>query len=822
MGESTQHKLSRIRPPRVQITYDVEIGGAIVKKEIPFVVGIMADLSGINHSKLPPLKERKFVEIDRDNFPKVMEASQPEVELKVFNWLDTGELSFLKAFRELHATGSEMSSRNAKSFVFHKAEDFVNEAVALLKDYSDDKAKDIDDLLQKIRNKADNSGELDEQGAEFLRKLNKLLKSFKFNLAKGGIALRDQFKEILDKVAQIPKNKMAGTYVPKELSEDLDAVEKKILKDAKNLPCKLKFTTMDDFSPLRILQQIPELEDSSNIKQYLSDLLSKLDGNAKLLGLVTEALSTLEKERGDGDYDETKVAEAVTNILNGFAGKPAAEEKPAAEGETPAEGEAQAETAAPAEEGPSPEEQFPYLKTVLDKFFDQYTNRMIVKEYTSNGIEQNHVIKMLIEFIADVNDLLVNQVNEVLHSPDLQELEASWRALHFLVKKSETGERLKLRLMNITKDELQKDLEKAVEFDQSNLFKKVYEEEYGTFGGHPFGMLIGDYAFSRSARDMSLLTMISNVASAAHAPFIASADPGLFDMGSFGELPEIRDLGGIFDSLEMVKWSSFRDSEDSRYVALTLPKMLMRLPYGPETLPVEGFDFKEKVDGKDHSKYLWANSCWALAQRITEAFARYSWCAAIRGVEGGGVVEDLPAHVFNTDSGDKALKCPTEVALTDRREKELSDLGFMALIHCKGKDFAAFFGGQTTQKPKKYDTPQANANARLSTVLPYILAASRFAHYLKVIVRDKVGSFMSAENVQVYLNRWIGAYVLGNDDAGQEIKAQYPLREARIDVSETPGKPGCYTAVVFLRPHFQLEELTTSIRLVAELPPPAA
>jgi type VI secretion system protein ImpC len=246
------------------------------------------------------------------------------------------------------------------------------------------------------------------------------------------------------------------------------------------------------------------------------------------------------------------------------------------------------------------------------------------------------------------------------------------------------------------------------------------------------------------------------------------------------------------------------------------------MPYGPDTLPVEGFDFVEDVDGRNHAKYLWANSAYALIQRITDAFARYSWCAAIRGVEGGGLVEDLPAHVFDTDSGDKALKCPTEIAITDRREKELSDLGFISLVHCKGKDYAAFFGGQTTQKPKKYDTPQANANARLSAVLPYILAASRFAHYLKVIVRDKVGSFMTAENVQVYLNRWIGAYVLGKDDAGQEIKAQYPLREARVDVSETPGKPGCYTAVVFLRPHFQLEELTTSIRLVAELPPPAA
>jgi type VI secretion system protein ImpC len=391
-----------------------------------------------------------------------------------------------------------------------------------------------------------------------------------------------------------------------------------------------------------------------------------------------------------------------------------------------------------------------------------------------------------------------------------------------LVKGTETGERLKLRLLNISKDELQKDLEKAVEFDQSQLFKKVYEEEYGTFGGNPYGTLLGDYEFGKSSKEISLLTLIASVASAAHSPFIAAASPDLFDMKSFTDLPEHRDLSGIFESMEMIKWNSFRQSEDSRYIVLTLPRMLMRLPYGPETLPVEGFDFTEDVDGSDPGKYLWANSAYALCLRITTAFAKYSWCAAIRGVEGGGLVEDLPAHIFNTDSGDKALKCPTEIAITDRREKELSDLGFISLVHCKGKDYAAFFGGHTAQKPMKYDTSKANANARLSTVLPYILAASRFAHYLKVIVRDKVGSFMSADNVQVYLNRWIGDYVLGKDDAGQEIKAQYPLREARVDVKDTPGKPGCYTAVVFLRPHFQLEELTTSIRIVAELPPPAA
>jgi type VI secretion system protein ImpC len=315
---------------------------------------------------------------------------------------------------------------------------------------------------------------------------------------------------------------------------------------------------------------------------------------------------------------------------------------------------------------------------------------------------------------------------------------------------------------------------------------------------------------------------MSSVAAAAHAPFVAAASPKLFDMDSFTELGNPRDLAKIFESTELVKWRSFRESEDSRYVALTLPHILLRLPYGPDTKPVEEFDFREDVDGRDHSKYLWGNAAYAMGARITNAFAQYKWTAAIRGVEGGGIVEGLPTHTFRTDEGDVALKCPTEIAITDRREKELNDLGFISLVHCKNTDYAAFFAGQTAQKPKVYNTPQATANARVSSQLPYILAASRFAHYIKAIMRDKIGSFMTRENVEKYLNTWIANYVLLNDNASQASKASYPLREARVDVYDIPGKPGCYRATVFLRPHFQLEELTASIRLVAELPPPAA
>jgi type VI secretion system protein ImpC len=424
--------------------------------------------------------------------------------------------------------------------------------------------------------------------------------------------------------------------------------------------------------------------------------------------------------------------------------------------------------------------------------------------------------------IARIDELLSKQLNEVLHHPDFQKLEASWRGLHFLVMNTETSTRLKLRLLCATKAEVFKDLDQALEFDQSVLFKKVYEEEYGTFGGYPFSLLIGDYEFGRHPQDMALLEKIAGVAAAAHAPFIAAASPKLFDMDSFTELGNPRDLAKLFESTELIKWRSFQAMEDSRYVTLVMPHILLRLPYGPNTVPTEDFKLVEDTDGKDHGKYLWGNAAWALGQRITNAFALYGWCAAIRGVEGGGMVQGLPAHTFKTDEGDIALKCPTEIAITDRREKELDSLGFVALCHCKGTDYAAFFGGQTTQKPKMYDTNAANANAKISARLPYILNASRFAHYLKVICRDKIGSFQTKDTMTTYLNRWISGYILGTDDAGQELKAQYPLREARIDVFDVPGKPGAYRAVAFLRPHFQLEELTASIRLVAELPPPAA
>lgn len=450
----------------------------------------------------------------------------------------------------------------------------------------------------------------------------------------------------------------------------------------------------------------------------------------------------------------------------------------------------------------------------------------LVGELAKQVVDQTMTVStdtaaMINSRIAEIDELISKQLDEIMHAPDMQKMEATWRGMHYLVMNTETSTRLKLRVLNVTKKELLNDLEKAVEFDQSVLFKQIYEEEYGTFGGNPYSCLVGDYEFGRHPQDIALLEKLSGVAAAAHAPFIGGVDAKMFDLASFTDLPKPRDLAKIFESAELIKWRSFRDSEDSRYVALTMPHILLRLPYGPSTVPVEEFNYVENVDGKVHEKYLWGNAAWALGLRITTAFALYSWTAAIRGVEGGGLVEGLPVHTFLTDEGDIAVKCPTEVAITDRREKELSDLGFIALIYCKNSDYAAFFGGQTANKPKVYNTNQANANARLSAVLPYILNASRFAHYIKAIMRDKIGSFMTADNVSSYLNNWIANYVLLSDDAGQSLKAKYPLREARVDVVDVPGKPGVYKATVFLRPHFQLEELTASIRLVAELPPPA-
>lgn len=451
-------------------------------------------------------------------------------------------------------------------------------------------------------------------------------------------------------------------------------------------------------------------------------------------------------------------------------------------------------------------------------------NEFVKSVLPKQGEDKKDVLSAVKEAIADIDRRLTDQVNAIMHAEDFKELEASWRGLHFLVMNSETGEKLKIRVLDTPRKLLEKDLFRDGDPDQSELFKMVYEEEYGTFGGAPYSCLVADISFGRHPMDMKLLAKLAQVSAAAHAPMLGAADPLLLDLSDWTELMDPRDLAKIFESSEsgIVSWRSFRQSEESRYVTLTLPKVLMRLPFHPDYVPVEEFDFKEDVTGATQENFCWGNPAYIMAQRITNAYALYGWTAAIRGVEGGGKVENLPVYNFPTADGDLAIMCPTQISITDRREKELNDLGFISLIYCKGENYAAFFGGQTTNKPQTYFSDFANANARLSSSLPYLLNASRFAHYIKAIMRDKVGSFMTASNVSTFLNDWITNYVLLDDDAPQEIKAQYPLREARVDVTEIPGQPGCYNATVFLKPHFQLEELTASIRLVAELPPPAA
>lgn len=644
--ESNQKKLSRVRSPRVHITYDVEIGDAIVRRELPLIVGVLADLSGMPAVLLPPVKERVFVEIDRDNFNDVMIGNAVRLVYKVDNVFDTS----------------------------------------------------------------------------------------------------------------------AGP-----------------------LNLELLFNSIDAFEPINLVKQIDVTNKRYESRNRIRDMMAKLDGNDPLDGILAEILAdeTLQKELKDLFAATEQWSTVVpTDLINRMLkqGRMALDES-----------------------------QIPYALELIGEF-----SISILEDVAKlNG---RYASDLMGDKIAEIDNQLTNQINLVMHAAEFQALEATWRGLHFLVKNTETGTSLKIRLLNISKRDLLKDLQKAVEFDQSALFKKIYEEEFGTYGGDPFSFLVGDYEFGRHPEDIELLEKISGVASSAHAPFISSAYAKLFDMEDFFTLSQPRDLSKIFESAELIKWRSFRSSEDARYVSLTLPKVLLRLPYGPDTVVAEGFDFIEDVDGSDAHKYLWGNPAFVLAQRITNAYSKFGWLAAIRGVEGGGLVEGLPAHTFKTPAGDIKLTCPTQVSITDRREKELNDLGFMAILHCKGSDKAAFFGGQTTGQPQKYNTDAANANARISTMLPYVLNASRFAHYIKVIMRDKVGSFTTKEGVSDYLNNWISNYVLVDDSAPQEMKASYPLRESRIEVTDVPGKPGSYRSIVFLRPHFQLEELTTSIRLVAELP----
>ncbi|MCQ8182572.1 type VI secretion system contractile sheath large subunit [Methylomonas sp. SURF-1] len=430
-------------------------------------------------------------------------------------------------------------------------------------------------------------------------------------------------------------------------------------------------------------------------------------------------------------------------------------------------------------------------------------------------------IKSIQAIIASLDQKITEQLNLVLHHPDFQKLEGAWRGLHYLVNNTETDEMLKIKVLNISKNELGKTLKKfkGTAWDQSPLFKKLYEEEYGTFGGEPFGCLVGDYHFDHSPQDVELLGEMAKISASAHTPFISGVAPSVLQMESWSELANPRDLTKIFQTPEYAAWRSLRESEDSRYIGLAMPRFLSRLPYGSKTDPVEEFDFEEDTSGADSSKYTWSNAAYAMAVNINRSFKYYGWCSQIRGVESGGAVEGLPVHSFPTDDGGVDMKCPTEIAITDRREAELAKSGFMPLLHKKNTDFAAFIGAQSLQKPAEYEDPDATANANLAARLPYLFATCRFAHYLKCIVRDKIGSFKEREDMESWLNTWISQYVLTNPAvATEKDKARRPLAGAEVVVEEVEGNPGYYQSKFFLRPHYQLEGLTVSLRLTSKLP----
>lgn len=634
MSSSVQHSLLRTRPPRVKITYDVEVGNAELKKELPFVAGILADLAGENQENLVSLKDRKFIEIDKDNFDSVLASISPKV------------------------------------------------TIGLKKD----------DKIQKFQ---------------------------------------------------------------------------------------LNFNSFEEFEPGKIARQLPELNELLNTRYSLVDLVAKLDGNEVLAKKINEIIEKADER----------------NALKNDIGN----------------------------------EQHPYIKTLLEaaNLIKEDSNLdFLINLFSglSKALENEELIKVkdeysyIINLIAKIDKALSSNMDQILHDENFKKLEASWLGLHHFVFNTETSSRLKLKILPISKTELNEDLVKAIEFDQSELFKKVYENEYGTFGGVPFSCLVGDFSFGRSNFDITLLRNISKLAASAHAPFLGGTNPNFFGIDSFAKLSNPRDLEKVFESSELAAWNSFREEEDSKYINLVLPRVMMRLPYSKIDNPCKEFGYDEIVNGENDNDFCWGNPCYSLAEKITEAFALYSWTAAIRGVEGGGKVTNLPTYTYKTPSSDVLLKCPCQISITDRREKELSDLGFISLCHSKGSDYSVFFGSQSVQKAKKYSTASATANASISARLPYLLNASRFAHYVKMIMRDKIGSFLSAKEVETYLQNWIAEYVLLSDEGSQTTKAQYPLREAKITVIDSPEEPGSYKAIMFLKPHFQMEDLTVSMRLVTNLP----
>lgn len=796
MSESIQKKLLRVRPPRVRITYDVHTNGAIEKRELPFVVGIFADLSGdrdpLATTPVPPeYKERKIVEIDRDNFNEVLKQSVPRVNLAAVNDVLT-----------VPAAGAP-APRLSGALVFTSMDDFepirIVHNVPML-DAIYQRRKMLRDAQARAEVNDTAAKKLDEAIAEMEKALlaDAIVATPCVASSKSALtALNDAIKAIDDA--------KPDTATPAQVQAAADRLK----AAAKAL--KASSGVLND--AVKRQGELP-----AGDRQKMSEAgLTALKAVATPMGTAatdTAAVSTaLAPSAKVADADKTKLQGSATALTAPIDALAALAVPPAYS--------ADLDTTVKAKLGEAFPDNAPFANDVAAAL--KVHVFPVVTSVDGGGIGRGSALS--IDFaVAAIDASLSKQLSVIMHSDSFKSMESTWRGLFHLVSRTETSTRLKLRIFNATLKELQDDMTKAVEFDQSKLFKMIYEAEYGTFGGSPYSMLLGGYDIGPSASDMTFINAMSSVAAAAHAPFLAAASAKMFGLQDFGDLAKPRDLAKIFEGADLQAWSEFRGTEDSRYVSLVLPRVMLRLPYGQNTLPAEGFIFEEAVlsaDGvPDNDHFLWGNAAYFLAERITNAFSLYSWTAAIRGVEGGGLVEGLPIYTFSSgeDEGIKEIFCPTQVAITDRREKEINDLGFIALCHSKGSGKAAFFGGQTTNKPKKYINADANANAALSSRLPYIMAASRFAHYIKVIVRDKVGGFLTRGNVEAFLNSWISQYVLLDDNASQDVKSAFPLREANIVVVDVPGEPGSYKATVFLKPHFQLEELTTSIRLVADLP----
>lgn len=901
MTESIQKRLMRVRAPRVRITYDVETGGAIEKLELPFIVGILSDLKGDSSEEAPPrpLKERRLTDIDRDSFDDVLRSIGPRINLDLaadalrplkdsgqpddayLRFTSLGDFDPLNLISALPTLRTIYLARNQIRWLQSKAE--TNSAVAaqleswlkfnVANDVADvtprvraqltvalagtalaEDAKlpirtsliELFDALQALRHAQAPANALADQAATRAAidgaKAAALAALATWNLAPGPTLPEDTllgWGDLLTgalALADTPENHVAATKLIKLLSEAEEDSPVELVKQrnarrreavaalgfpdlatAQALALELKARMESPSDPVRApalrkalllaglrgadsraAVDVPATLDMESVRRkYLNDCVA-----AEGRGVFLSVAQYLRTPSDDGKLMARELLGLVKML------------------------------------GPNSVVSVPAIVHRLKFFIDEIHGRWYHEDVELLGAKPRGVCAVIDERVVQIDRQLSAALSSIMHHPRFRALEASWRGLHFLVAKSETGTRLKLKVLSATKDELRKDLEGAVEFDQSVLFKHIYEAEYGTHGGLPYSLLVGDYEIGGGHDDIEFVKRIAEVAAAAHAPFIAAAHPSLFGLNNYDELASPRDLSMVFDHLEMEPWRAFRALEDARYVTLVLPRTLLRLPYGkPErrnTIKCDGLNFEEQVsDGApqvddqgaalsyprpDTENFLWGNAAYVLAERITNAFSLYSWTAAIRGVEGGGLVEDLPAYSYTSDAGTVELFCPTEVTITDRREKELSDLGFMSLCHCKDTSTAAFFGGQTTNSPKTYFSSDANANAKLSAMLPYILAASRFAHYIKVIMRKKIGTFMTRANVEGYLNNWIANYVLLDDNAPQDAKAAFPLRAANVVVTEVAGSPGSYNATVFLKPHFQLEELSTSIRLVAKLP----